>query len=145
MSVLIDSNVLLRRAQPAHAAHNIALQSVAKLLARGTPVYFTPQNITEFWNVATRPADKNGLGLPHDTVLAELATIEDLLTFLPDSPAIYPEWKRLVTHYRVAGAKVHDARLAAVANVYGVQSILTFNTADFARYNQIAILHPSEI
>ena len=145
MSVLIDSNVLLRRAQPTHPAHNSALQSVGKLLARGTAVYFTPQNITEFWNVATRPADKNGLGLAHDIVLAEMETIEDLLTLLPDSPAIYLEWKRLVSQHRVVGAKVHDARLAAVANVYGVRSILTFNTIDFARYDQLAILHPSEI
>jgi predicted nucleic acid-binding protein len=144
MSVLIDSNVLLRRAQPTHAAHNSAVQSVAKLLASGTPVYFTPQNITEFWNVATRPVENNGLGLPHATVLAELATIEDLLLLLPDSPAIFPEWKRLVTQYRVTGAKVHDARLAAVASVYGVKSILTFNSGDFARYEDLAILHPAE-
>ena len=145
MSVLIDSNVLLRRAQPSHPSHTTAVQSVAKLLARNTPVYFTPQNITEFWNVATRPADKNGLGLSQDIVLAELAMIEDLLTLLPDSPAIFPEWKRLVAQHHVVGAKVHDARLAAVANVYGVKSILTFNTGDFVRFGNLAILQPSEI
>jgi predicted nucleic acid-binding protein len=118
---------------------------VAKLLARNTPVYFTPQNIAEFWNVATRPADKNGLGLSQDIVLAELALIEELLTLLPDSPAVFPEWKRLVAQHRVIGAKVHDARLAAVANVNGVGSILTFNTGDFVRFDSLAILHPSEI
>jgi predicted nucleic acid-binding protein len=145
MSVLIDSNVLLRRAQPSHATHASAVQSVAKLLARNTPVYFTPQNITEFWSFATRPADKNGLGLSRKIVLAEVALIEELLTLLPDSPAIFPEWKRLVARYRVVGAKVHDARLAAVANVYGVKSILTFNTGDFVRFDHPAILHPSDI
>jgi predicted nucleic acid-binding protein len=41
--------------------------------------------------------------------------------------------------------KVHDARLAAVACVYGVRSILTFNTADFVRFEQLAALHPAEI
>jgi predicted nucleic acid-binding protein len=145
MSVLIDSNVLLRRAQPIHPAHLSAVQSVAKLLARGVPVYFTPQNITEFWNVATRPAENNGLGLPHETVAAEVATIEELLTLLPDSPAIFPEWKRLVTQYRVGGVKVHDARLAAVASVYGIESILTFNGEDFARFEHLAVLHPSDV
>jgi predicted nucleic acid-binding protein len=73
MSVLIDSNVLLRRAQRAHPARGIAIQSVAKLLAANTPVYFTPQNIIEFWSVATRPAEQNGLGLPQRLVLSELA------------------------------------------------------------------------
>jgi predicted nucleic acid-binding protein len=145
MSVLIDSNILLRRAQPSHPAHASAVESVAKLLARNTPVYFTPQNIAEFWNVATRPADKNGLGLPRDVVLAEVAIIEDLLTLLPDSPAIYSEWKRLVVQHRIVRSKVHDTRLAAVANVYGVRSILTFNARDFVRFDHLAILHPSDV
>jgi predicted nucleic acid-binding protein len=33
--------------------------------------------------------------------------------------------------------KVYDARLVAIMKVYGVDSILTFNSADFARYDQI--------
>jgi len=78
-------------------------------------------------------------------VIAEVALIEQLLTLLPDSPAIFPEWKRLVEKHRVIGAKVHDARLAAVAHVYGVQSILTFNAADFTRFDHLTVLHPSEI
>src|SRR5690348_7982611 len=101
MSVLIDTNILLRRAQPSHPAHGLAVGSVAKLLTRAIPAYFTPQNITEFWNVATRPASQNGLGLPHETVESELAIIESLLTLLPVSPAIFPEWKRLVIQYQV--------------------------------------------
>ena len=78
MSVLIDTNVLLRRAQPSHPSHVAAVESIARHLTRSTPVYFTPQNISEFWNVATRPADKNGLGLPQETVVAEITTIEEL-------------------------------------------------------------------
>ena len=72
-----------------------------------------------------------------------MAAIEEILTLLPDSPAIFSEWKRLVALHRVMGAKVHDARLAAVANVYGVKCILTFNPADFARFENLAIrIHP---
>jgi predicted nucleic acid-binding protein len=145
MSVLIDTNVLLRRAQPKHPSNVTAIQSVAKLLALDTPVYFTPQNIAEFWNVATRPTESNGMALPRQIVLAELAAIEELLTLLPDSPGIYPEWKRIVTDYNVMGVKVFDARLVAVMNVYGVRSILTYNTADFARYTGLTILHPSDM
>jgi predicted nucleic acid-binding protein len=145
MSVLIDTNVLLRRAQPGHPLHASAVDSVARFLARSTPVYFTPQNIAEFWNVATRPADKNGLGLPHATVLAEIAAIESLLILLPDAPAVCPEWKRLVTTHRVTGVKVNDARLVAFMSVFRIKSILTFNTGDFTRYPFIAALHPSEV
>jgi hypothetical protein len=71
MSVLVDTNVLLRRAQPDHPSHAAAVESVARLLAAGEPVYFTPQNIAEFWNVATRPAANNGLGFSVAVTLSE--------------------------------------------------------------------------
>jgi predicted nucleic acid-binding protein len=58
MSVLVDTNVLLRRTQPNHEQHAPAVESVASLLASGESVCFTPQNISEFWNVATRPDRK---------------------------------------------------------------------------------------
>jgi predicted nucleic acid-binding protein len=110
MSVLIDTNILLRRAQPRHPSHYAAVESIANLLEHCAPVCFAPQNIVEFWNVATRPSGQNGLGLSHQLVAEEIATIEDLLTLLPDSPAVYTEWKRLVMQHRVTGSKVHDAR-----------------------------------
>jgi hypothetical protein len=39
MSVLVDTNVLLRRMQPDHLHHALAIESVAGLLAAGEQVY----------------------------------------------------------------------------------------------------------
>jgi predicted nucleic acid-binding protein len=111
MSVLVDTNVLLRRTQPAHEDHAVAVESVARLLSAGEPVCFTPQNIAEFWNVATRPVGRNGLGFSVGLALREVEKIERILTLLPDSPVTYEEWKRLVLRHAVMGSKVHDARL----------------------------------
>jgi predicted nucleic acid-binding protein len=144
MSVLVDTNVLLRRTQPDHPSHAVAVESVARLLATGEPVYFTHQNIAEFWNVATRPAANNGLGFSVALTLSEVDKIEQALTLLPDSPAAYGEWKRLVVAHGVLGSKVHDTKLVAVMNVHGVRKILTFNTADFTRY-EIETLHPASL
>ena len=74
--------------------------------------------------------------------LSEVEKVEAALTLLPDTPAVYPEWKRLVVLHGVLGVKVHDARLVAFMNVHGVRRILTFNAADFLRYG-IEILQPS--
>jgi predicted nucleic acid-binding protein len=144
MSVLVDTNILLRRIQPDHVHHALAIDSVARLLAAGEQVYFTLQNISEFWNVMTRPTAANGLGFSPAFTLSEVAKIEAVLTLLPDSPTVYEEWKRLVATYAVIGAKVHDARLVAVMNAHGVRRILTFNTSDFARF-EIEALHPSAV
>jgi predicted nucleic acid-binding protein len=144
MSVLVDTNVLLRRTQPTHQLYTVAVESVARLLSTGEPVYFTLQNISEFWNVVTRPVASNGLGFTPALALAEVLKIEGILTLLPDAPAIYNEWKSLVIQHGVIGSKVHDARLVAAMNVNNVHRILTFSTADFVRY-RIEVLHPTTV
>ncbi len=141
MSVLADTNILLRRTQPDHPSHPAAVESIARLLETGETVFYTHQNIAEFWNVATRPLTGNGLGFSTALASREIETIERILVRLPDIPAIYGEWKRLVARHDVKGAKVYDTRLVAAMNVHGVRRILTFNGADFLRFG-VEILDP---
>jgi len=145
MRVLVDTNILLRSAQPNHPLSSQSTRAVSKLIRQNDAVFFCSQNIAEFWNVATRPAHLNGLGLSHEEAIEEVNSIERLLTLLPDLPAIYTAWKEIVRDHKVQGVKVYDARLIATMNVYAVENILTFNTADFKRYNNIAALHPSAL
>ncbi len=144
MSVLVDTNVLLRQFEPEHAHHRSAVDSVTRLLLSGKPVHVTTQNIAEFWAAATRSPAQNGLGLAVAVVAAALDQIERVFALLPDEPATYAVWKRLVTMHGVIGNQVYDARLVAVMRVHGVDRILTFNAADFARYG-IDVLHPSAV
>src|ERR1700685_2750239 len=134
MRVLVDTNILLRSAQPTHPLCAQATQAVSKLIRQKDAVFFCSQNIAEFWNVATRPADLNGLGLSHEEALLEVSSIERLLTLLPDVPAVYNVWKEIVIEYKVQGVKVYDARLIASMMVYDVGGILTFDANDFKRY-----------
>jgi predicted nucleic acid-binding protein len=145
MRVLVDTNILLRSAQPGHPLCSQATRAVSKLLRQKDAVFFCPQNIAEFWNVATRPADRHGLGLSHEEVLQEVGSIEKLLTLLPDVPAVYAAWKEIVRDHKVQGVKVYDARLVATMNIYMVESVLTFNNDDFKRFSNITALHPSSV
>jgi predicted nucleic acid-binding protein len=122
MRVLVDTNILLRSAQPNHTLCPQATHAVSKLLRERAAVFFCSQNIAEFWNVASRPAERNGLGFSHSEVLLEIRGIESLLTLLPDIPAIYPVWKELVRDHSVQGVKVYDARLVAIMSVYAVDA-----------------------
>ena len=145
MRVLVDTNILLRSAQPNHPLSSQATYAVSKLLRQRDSVFFCAQNIAEFGNVATRPADRNGLGFSPEEALNEITSVEDSLSLLPNVPTIYPAWKRLVYDYSVQGVKVYDARLVAIMKVYDVESILSFNTADFKRYDGIAALDPASL
>ena|SRR6266853_3867368 len=145
MRVLVDTNILLRSAQPNHPLCSQAAHAVSKLIRQMDAVFFCSQNIAEFWNVATRPAGLNRLGLSQEEAIQEVSNIEKLLTLLPDIPAIYIAWKEIVRDHKVQGIKVYDARLVATMSVYAVKSVLTFNAADFKRYGNITAVHPSSV
>jgi predicted nucleic acid-binding protein len=118
MRVLVDTNVLLRSAQPKHPLCIQATEAVSRLIRQDGGTFYCSQNVAEFWNVATRPVDRNGLGFVHDEALREVEGIEKSLSLLPDVPAIYPVWKQIVRDHRVQGVKVYDARLVAFMVVY---------------------------
>ena len=69
-----------------------------------------------------------------------LATVEQLFPLLPESPAVYAQWRRLVVEFGVSGVKAHDARLVAAMKVNNVTHILSFNADDFIRYERAGIV-----
>lgn len=134
MIYLVDTNFLLRFVDRNSPLNPIVRNVRKKLKRNGEELKITPQNCIELWNVATRPAAKNGLGLTPIYANRLLLIIERLFPLLPDTSAIYPEWRRLVETYDVSGVQVHDARLVAVMKAHELTHILTFNTTDFTRY-----------
>ena len=134
MIYLTDTNVLLRFSYRTDPRHRIVRLAVRKLRTDDHQLQSVLQNFAEFWNASTRPIDRNGFGLTPLEADQHLRRIEQLFPLLPDLPAVYSEWRRLVVNYDVSGVQVHDARLVAAMISYGVTHILTFNTADFARY-----------
>lgn len=145
MSYLLDSNILLRLVEPAHSMHAAAFEASSALLAAGEAVHVIPQNISEFWNVCTRPVAQNGLGFSSDQTSAEVSRIESLFPVLLDEPDIYREWKALVLQHGVKGVKVHDARIVAAMKVHGVSHLVTFDNQDFKRYQVITVMTPGEV
>jgi predicted nucleic acid-binding protein len=121
-----------------------ALQAIATLVRHGEDVYIVPQNLFEFWVVATRPRERNGLGMTAAEADAELERLETQFPILPDSGGIYLEWRRLVRAYGVVGVRAHDVRLVAAMLVHGVSHLLTFNGDDFRSFREITVVHPRE-
>jgi predicted nucleic acid-binding protein len=60
-SYLIDSNILLRISRRGDSDYRMVDGALERLLREDAALYYTHQNIAEFWNVWTRPANKNGL------------------------------------------------------------------------------------
>lgn len=145
-SCLVDTNILLRVARRSDPQHKLVDTALARLGGQGaTFSLYTHQNIAEFWNVMTRPVVRNGFGLTVTEAEREVRVIEAGMTFMPDSEAVYREWRRIVVQYGISGVQVHDARLAASMYVHGLKHILTLNVTDFSRFSGLAALHPTSL
>lgn len=122
-----------------------ATQAVNALRLQGKQFWLTSQNLVEFWAVATRPTERNGLGFTPEQAETEIIRLQVLFPLLPDDLAVYVEWKRLVAAHRVVGLRVYDTRLVAAMHVHGLTHILTFNVEDFRRYDGVTVVHPQEL
>ena len=143
--MLVDTRTLLRTLQPLHPQREIARAAIKTLTAQGHELHLVPQNLMEFWVVATRPVAHNGLGMPVPDVAAELMRLKSMFLLLPETPAIYPTWERLVIEHQVSGKPAHDARLVAAMQVHGITAILTFDESGFSRYPGIEVVDPTEV
>jgi predicted nucleic acid-binding protein len=145
VSFLADTNLLLRSVDSAHPMHAEAIYAIRTLRVRGNLIHIVPQNLIEFWNVYTRPLERNGLGGTATEAKEEIERLKQFFPLLLDTAEVYQVWENLVVTYNVMGVNVHDARLVAAMLIHGLTQIVTFNTDDFRRYSEITAIHPAEI
>jgi predicted nucleic acid-binding protein len=146
MSYLLDTNILLRFLLRNDPAYEKIRQAVRLLKMRREQLFTTAQNITEFWNVCTRPTTaRGGLGLSVEATEHRVRLLERHFHLLLDTPAIYAQWKTLVRTHSVSGVEVHDARLIAAMKMHGITHLLTLNVKDFSRYQGVKVVAPEDI
>ena len=144
--ILADTTILVRAVNLDDPLYTAAAEALEALVARGRVLVIAPQNIMEFWAVATRPKEaRGGLGLSQQLTRAEVAGFARTFRLLPETRQVFAEWVRLAEQCAVAGKQVHDARLAAWMRVHGISEILTFNVDDFRRYPGITPVDPREV
>ncbi|WP_016948904.1 hypothetical protein [Anabaena sp. PCC 7108] len=94
MKYLVDTNILLRLLQKNSPMYLDTQRAILKLKKQGEFLCIIPQNIIEFWAVATRPLDKNGLGLSITQAEEESAKLKKIFILELDTPQIFIECDR---------------------------------------------------
>jgi len=145
--ILLDTNLLTRLTRTDHPHGSIARQAVQALLGRGERVVIVPQNLYEFWAVATRqpgppPSGQNGLGRTPAQASQWISFFRRRFTLLPDRPELPDRWHELVKTVGVTGFRSHDARLVAAMQCYGATRLLTFNGGDFRKLG-VTVIDPA--
>jgi Predicted nucleic acid-binding protein, contains PIN domain len=142
---LIDTNILLRSAQPTSSQHEMTLAALERLRAKEFRLVLVPQVIYEYWTAATRPVSVNGLGMTRETVETSLNLMLTDLVLMRDERGVFDLWRLLVSQYDVSGKTTHDVRLVAAMKRHNIKTILTFNSVDFKRFAEIEVLTPDNV
>jgi predicted nucleic acid-binding protein len=147
--ILLDTNVLARMTDSSHPQCAASRRAVHILLARRERLLIVPQNLYEFWAVATRkpgppPAGQNGLGMTCAQASQWLRFFQRRFTLLPDRTELVESWHALLIALGVKGFKSHDVRLVAAMQTYGIARILTFNANDFKGF-PITTIDPASV
>ncbi|MGI8884719.1 MAG: type II toxin-antitoxin system VapC family toxin [Pyrinomonadaceae bacterium] len=146
MSHLADTSILIRTIHTSSPQQQLAIEAIDELRKQQESIYIFPQNLIEFWAVATRPIESNGLGLTIAQAETKITHLKKVFILKNDNEDIYTHWENLVSKYEVKGKTSHDARLVAGMQTHSISHLLTFNVADFKRYkNIIKVLAPQDI
>src|SRR5207248_11532539 len=99
--ILLDTNVLTRMTRSQEPQSGVARAAIQTLRRRGERLIVVPQNLYEFWAVATRPpgappTGRNGLGMSAAQAGNWLRFFRRRFTLLPDREDLSSLWQALV-------------------------------------------------
>jgi hypothetical protein len=94
--IFADTNILLRLDQTSAPEYPIVENALNKLRLRQEVLCIAPQNLVEYWVVATRPQRENGFGLTPARASAEITKLLRLFRLLPYSREVFETWQRIV-------------------------------------------------
>jgi predicted nucleic acid-binding protein len=133
---MVDTNVLLAATDESRTEHHDALTILNDWPAGATSLCTSGQILREYLAVATRPAERNGLGLELSEALGNVRAIRERTTLLAEDDKVAQRLLGLLADVEAGGKQVHDANVVATMLVHGIAVIVTMNLDDFARFGQ---------
>ena len=140
--IALDTNILVyahRADSPWHAA---AVRALSKLAEGRTPWAVPWPCVHEFFAIVTHPRIYNPpTPLPRaiDQIDAWLASPS--LVLVGEAAGYWERLKPLLESGFIEGAKVHDARIAALCLLHGVSELWS-SDRDFSRFPSLKLVNP---
>jgi toxin-antitoxin system PIN domain toxin len=140
--IAVDTNILVYAHREESPFHGAAFRRVVEL-AEGPATWAVPWPcLHEFLAIVTHPriyAPPTPLAQALDQVDAWLES--PTLALLTESAAHWSTLRALLAGGRIAGAQVHDARIAALCRQHGVRELWSADR-DFSRFPGLAVVNP---
>lgn len=131
---VLDTNVLLAATDEGRDEHESAVASLNIWPGSGLVLYTSGQIMREYLAVATRPADQNGLGMARAVAIANVRALRTRLHLLVEDEKVADRLLDVLEAVECIGKQVHDANVVATMLVHGIDTVVTINVSDFARF-----------
>jgi uncharacterized protein len=140
--IAVDTNVLVYAHREDSAWHARAYELVAGLAEGPAPWAIPWPCVHEFLAIVTHPRIYSP-PTPHDRALDQVAAWLESpgLVLLAEEEGYWGVLRDLVAGGRVAGASVHDARVAALCTHHGVRELWSADR-DFSRFPALRARNP---
>ena len=140
--IAVDTNILVYAHREESVFHVPAFDCISEL-AEGRAAWAIPWPcLHEFLGIVTHPRIHD----PPTPLVAALDQVDawmqsPSLVVLAESDQHWTELRRILTVSKVAGPRVHDARIAALCQQHGVRELWSADR-DFSRFTELKIVNP---
>ena len=140
--IALDSNLLIYAHRRDSQWHEAARPLIERLAEGGSPGAIPWPCVHEFLSITTHPSLYN----PPSTLDQALGQLEawiksPTLALLSEGEGYWERLSRLLHDGRIAGPKVHDARIAALCLLHGVTELWSADR-DFSRFPALRVRNP---
>jgi len=140
--IAVDTNILVYAHRLDSEFHAPAAELVRTLAESFHEWAIAWPSVHEFFAIVTHPR----IYRPPTPIPRALAQIEawlgsPSLVLLGETSKHWQNLRSLIVEAKIEGAKVHDARIAALCMQHGVRELLS-SDRDFSRFPQIAVRNP---
>jgi hypothetical protein len=77
--------------------------------------------------------------------LPMLAELTSQIPIMRDERGVYDQWLWMIDQYSVTGVNSHDLRIVAAMARHRIRTLLTANSRDFTRYEEIDVMTPEGV
>jgi toxin-antitoxin system PIN domain toxin len=140
--IAVDTNVLVYAHRTDSSWHEAAVRAVVGLAEGRTPWALPWPCLHEFFGIATHPR----IYRPPTPVPAAVDQIEAWLespsvVLLSETGGYWTSLKPLLLDGRIEGPRVHDARVAALCLLHGIDELWSADR-DFGRFPELKVRNP---
>jgi toxin-antitoxin system PIN domain toxin len=140
--IAVDTNILVYAHREDSAWHEAADRCLARCAESGAPWAIPWPCIHEFLAVVTHPRIYDPPTPPADARDQVLCWLESpTVVMLAESAGYWEQLRSQLEASRVAGARVHDARIAALCRHHGVSELWTADR-DLSRFSGLRFRNP---